>query len=168
MKLILFVAIISLFLIGCGSKPAANNSASPAVNAPANNANNPVAVTTPTPPSVTNDAPTLTPVYQGFCAAYAKKDEAGIRKAYSADTLKNFEEQMKEEKIPTLVKFLEDDDPKGKCSVKNEAITGDRAVAEIVSSAYPNGFKVLFVKENGEWKMTNKSPTFDEMKQSAK
>lgn len=158
----------SIFLGACGG-PAANN-------APANNANtakvepvspnSPVAVTTPTPATTTNDAPTLAPVYKALCDALVKKDEAAIRKAYTADTLKNFADQMKDNKITSLIKFLEDDIPKGPCSAKNEVITGDKAVAEIVSSIYPNGAKVAFVKENGEWKMTNQSPTFDAVKPS--
>ena len=75
------------------------------------------------------------------------------------ETIKLFESQMKEDKIKTLVKFLETDEISGKiCEVRNEQITGDTAVAEIRADPYPNGLKVVFVKENGEWKMTNKSP----------
>ena len=160
------ILTLSVFIAACGSAPVANNAPAPVNNAsvPKTNVNSPVAVTTPTPAATTNAAPTLTPVYQAFCSAMSKKDEAGIRKVYSADTLKDFDEQMKANKIKTLVKFLEDDDPAGNCSVKNEVITGEKAVAQIVSKNYPDGFKVVFVKENGEWKMTTQSPTFDAMK----
>jgi hypothetical protein len=44
--------------------------------------------------------------------------------------------------------------------VRNEQINGDVAVAEMRGGAYPNGIKIKFVKENGEWKMTNESPEF--------
>ena len=163
------ILVLSILIAACGGGPVANNSPAPVNSAsvPKTNVNSPVAVTTPTPGTATNVAPTLTPVYQAFCNAMSKKDEAGIRKVYSADTLKDFDEQMKADKIKSLVKFLEDDDPAGNCSVKNEVITGDKAVAEIVSKNYPNGFKVVFIKENGEWKMTTQSPTFDAMKPGA-
>jgi len=159
---------LSIFISACSGT--ANN------NAPVNTANtpkvdtaspnSPVAVTTPTPAQTTNDAPTLTPVYKALCAALLKKDEAAVKSVYSAATLANFAQQMKDNKVTSLLKFLEDDVPKGDCSAKNEVITGDKAVADIVSSIYPNGFKVVFVKENGEWKMTNQSPTLDNVKPS--
>lgn len=161
--------IISAFIGACSGTPVNNagnangntqkvNTASP-VNA--------VAVTTPTPAQTTNDAPTLSPVYKALCEALIKKDEAAVRKVYSADTLANFAQQMKDNKTASLMKFLEDDVPNGACSTKNEVITGDKAVAEIVSNIYPNGFKVAYVKENGEWKMTNQSPTMDALKPTA-
>ena len=164
------ILISSAFIGACGGNTPAPNNAPAVNNGTANvaktNVNSPVAVATATPAATTNDAPTLTPVYKAFCAAFAKKDETAIRKVYSAETLKNFEEQMKDGNIKTLIKFLEDDDPAGACSVKNEVITGDKAVGELVAGAYPNGFKIVFVKENGEWKMTNQSPTFDAVKPS--
>ena len=124
----------------------------------------PLAVTTPTPSQVQNAAPTVAAVYQAFCAAVQKKDEAAVRKIYSTDTIRELERQMKNEGEKSLLKFLEDDIPSGQCSVKNEVITGDSAVAELVSDLYPNGIKIVFVKENGEWKMTTKSPTVDALK----
>ncbi len=160
--------IFSIFIAACGSTPA-NNAGNGNVNAPKVNTASPVnavAVTTPTPAQTTNDAPTLSPVYKALCDALLKKDEVAVRKVYSADTLTNFAQQMKENKTASLLKFLEDDVPTGPCSTKNEVITGDKAVAEIVSNIYPNGFKVVYVKENGEWKMTNQSPTFDNVKPS--
>lgn len=164
------ILILSAFIGACGGSTPAPNNATAVNNVNANlaktNVNSPVAVTTPTPATTTNDAPTLSPVYKAFCAAFAKKDEAAIRKVYSAETLKSFEEQMKDGNIKSLIKFLEDDDPAGTCSVKNEVITGDKAVGELVAGAYPNGFKIVFVKENGEWKMTSQSPTFDAVKPS--
>ena len=160
----------SIFIAAC-SGTANNNAPVNAANTPkvdTASPNSPVAVTTPTPPAVTNEGPTLTPVFKAQCEALIKKDEAAVRKVYSADTLKNFAEQMKDQKITSLIKFLEDDVPSGPCSVKNEVITGDRAVAYLVSNLYPAaGFPIVFVKENGEWKMTNQSPTFDNVKPSA-
>ena len=75
---------------------------------------------------------------------------------------------MKAEKEKSLIKFLEDDKVSGTpCEVTNEEITGDSAVAKIISNKYPNGIPIVFVKENNEWKMTNKSPALDSMKPSA-
>ncbi len=50
---------------------------------------------------------------------------------------------------------------------RNEQIQGDSAVAEMRGGSYPNGIKIKFVRENGEWKMTNESPEFQSVKQSA-
>ena len=102
---ILSVIIISAFAIlsvACGgtesNAPANANGANVGnTNTAKANTNNPLAVTTPTPEAVTNNAPTLTPVYKAYCAAMVKKDEAAIRKFYTADTLQNFEQQMKDE-----------------------------------------------------------------------
>lgn len=150
--------LTSICSFGCGG--AANT------NIPANTAAaNTTDANKATKDEVTNAAPTLTPVLKSYCEAWAKKDEAGIRKAYSADTLKFFEEGMKDEKIKSLMKYLEDDAVTGNvCEVKNEVITGDKAVAKIFLDKIPNGIVVEFVKENGEWKMTNKYPSLDAIK----
>ena len=72
---------------------------------------------------------------------------------------------MKEEKIKSLTKFLEIDKVTDKlCEITNEKIIGDRAIAHIKYDSYPNGVDVVFVKENGSWKMTDESPTFDTVK----
>ncbi len=162
--LLLFAISLSTILSSaCGSSGPANvnapNTNAPNANAPKANTNNPLAVTTPTPDQITNNAPTLAPVYKAYCAAVVKKDEAAIRKFYTADTIKNFEEQMKDADVKTLSKFLEDDGITNEvCEVSNERIVGEKAVGKIKTKAYPNGFDVLFVKENGEWKMSTMDP----------
>ena len=145
----------------------------PANNAPVNNANAPkvnkpseVAVSTPAPPTTTNNAPTLSAVFKGYCDAFRKKDEAGIRKAYSAETLKGFEAEMRTDKVKSLLTYLEDDAPTGECTVRNETITGDKATADLVSGTYPEGIGIIFVKENGEWKMTTQSPAINAVKET--
>jgi len=159
-KALIFSAIFAVSMISFGCGGSSNGNA-------ANNGANTNANTAAADPN-TNAAPTLTPVFKAYCDAMVKKDEAALRKIYSSETIKNFEEQMKEEKIKTLVKFLEDDAVSGKiCEVRNEVITGDKAVAEIRADSYPNGIKVEFVRENGEWKLTNKSPVLDAVKPSA-
>lgn len=161
-----FIAVITLTIlfIGCGGdKP---NTATNTNVANTGNSNNPLDTATPTPEQTVNAAPTLSPVFKAYCAAMDKKDEAAIKKLYSSDTLKNFEEQMKEEGIKSLTKFLENDKLGKKCEIRNEEIKGDTAVAEIRGDSYPNGIKTIFVKENGEWKLTNRSPALDNMKPS--
>ena len=159
--LIISVVFVSAFLTACGSSGPANsaNSNAVVVNTANNNANA-VAVSTPTPEAVTNNAPTLTPVYKAYCAAMVKKDEAAVRRSYSSDTIEYFESEMKADGIKTLTEFLSDDKVTNEmCEVSNERITGDQAVARIKIDGYPNGIEVLFVKEGGDWKLTNRSPT---------
>lgn len=169
-KAIFLSAIISSVLLSaCGEAPApntANNSSNVNGSSPANtNANSgnggSIGATTPTPEATTNNAPTLSPVYKAYCAAYAKGDEAAIRKIYSSDTLKSFEEQMKDSEIKykNLIDFLSDDGISTElCEVRNEKISGETAVAEIRTKGYPNGLVTVFVKEGGEWKLTNRRP----------
>lgn len=148
---------------GCGG--GASNQAG---NVAANGANNPLQTATPATDQVTNNAPTLTPVVKAYCAAMIKKDDAAIRKIYSRDTVKNFEAQMKEQKIKNLVTFLEDDKvSENLCEASNERIKGDTAIAKIQTDGYPKGIDVFFVKEDGEWKFTNENPVLDARKPAA-
>jgi hypothetical protein len=171
-KLLLFFILCSLTLsvVGCGGggnspENTVRNNNSNAVKA---NTTNPLEVATPTPEQTTNNAPTLTPVFKAFCDAWVRSDEAALRKVYSSDTIKSFELEMKAEKAKSLIKFLEDTDRVSgtPCDVTNEKITGDMAVGKIRSNRYPNGIDVVFVKENGEWKLTNRSPVLDSVKKS--
>lgn len=152
--------VVSIFLSACGESPRPNTNAPNANSATSTvNAENPIKVQTPTPEATTNNAPTLTPVYKAYCAAFVKKDEAAVRKAYSKDTVAFFEKSMKEDGIKSLIEFLSDDGISNEvCEVRNEVITGDKATAIITTKGYPNGFPVLFEKEDGEWKLTNKRP----------
>lgn len=160
--LFFLIATLSTMIAACGGTPSTNSGNG---NTAANNSNDPLATTKPAKEPTTNNAPTLTPVFKAYCDAWVKNDEAALRKVYSSDTIKYFEGQMKEDKVKSLIKFLEADKVSGTpCEVINEEITGDNAVAKIISNAYPNGIKIVFVKENGEWKMTNKSPALDPAK----
>lgn len=154
----LAVGLFCVSLSGCGGPPANSNSG--AANAAKGNTNNPLETTKKAPEEVTNNAPTLTPVFKAYCEAWKKMDEVALRKVYSKDTIKFFEEQMKLEKAKSLIKFLEATDKVtgNLCEANNEKIEGDSAVARIRSDKYPNGIPVVFVKEDGEWKMTNRNP----------
>ncbi|MGD9561275.1 MAG: hypothetical protein AB7F88_03875 [Pyrinomonadaceae bacterium] len=155
----ILVLAFAALAIGCGSEAPANSSNTnrTSTNAPAANTNSPVAVTTPTPDQVTNNAPTLTPVYKAYCAAVVKKDDAAVRKFFTADTLQSFEEGMKDEGIKSISSYV-DKVTNEVCEVSNERLKGDKAVAKVKTVSYPNGFDVLFIKENGEWKMSNIDP----------
>ncbi len=164
------VVLFAAFMLACGGPAPANSNSAPAnaANAVKANTNNPLETTKAPAEQTVNDAPTLAPVFKAYCAAIKGKNEAAIRKVYSQDTIRFFEDQMKKDKVPTLLKYLENDKVEKTCEARNEQITGDKGVAEVKADSYPNGIKVVFVKENGEWKMTNKSPEIDNMKSSSK
>jgi hypothetical protein len=159
---LLITGIIAVFFLSaCGDSTTTTNSNNNSTNRPANgNTNtNGLTPTTPTPEATTNNAPTLTPVYKAYCAAWVKKDEAALRKIYSSDTIADFEAKMKADGIRTLSDFLSDDKASNElCEARNEKISGDTATAEVRTLGYPNGIVVVFVNENGEWKLTNRRP----------
>lgn len=161
---ILTISLIvsALFAAGCGT-PETNVNVNAANARPANaaaaNTVNPLGETTPTPAQTTNNAPTLTPVYKAYCAAMVKKDEPALRTIYSKDTIRYFESEMKADGVKSLVEYLSEDQVTNElCEVRNEQINGNNAVAEIRSAGYPNGIRVVFVKEDGQWRLTNRSP----------
>ena len=104
-----------------------------------------------------------------YYEALKKKDDAALRKVYSRETLKSLEADMKSEGAKSLVEFITELEPAPEqpFQVRNEQIQGDTAIAEIRGGAYPNGIKIKFVRENGEWKITNESPDIQAVKQSA-
>lgn len=165
--LLVILAAVGVLPIACSGGGASNNSSTTTNGNTTNaNTNNPLAVQTPTPEQTTNNAPTLTPVFKSFCDAVNKKDDAGLRKVLSSDALTSIQQQMKQQNVKTLSAYFEDDKYKATCEVRNEQINGDQAVAEIRGDSYPNGIKMVFVKEGGEWKLTNRSPAIESMKQS--
>ena len=167
MKLIISSAILSLSLLfaACGGTTEttninaanANISANKPVNANANK--DPLGTEKAAPETTSNNAPTLGPVYKAYCAAWEKKDEKALRNIYSSDTIQDFERQMKEDNVRSLTEFLaEDKASTALCEARNEKITGDTATAEVRTKGYPSGIVAVFVKENGEWKLTNRRP----------
>ena len=157
---------LMVFLIGCGTSenPTTTintNSSSSAAN-PLN--------TTKTPEAATiNNAPTLTPVVQAYYSALKTKNDPALKKIYSQETLESLEADMKAEKKTSLSAFITEIEPvpDQPFEVRNEQIQGDSAVAEMRGGSYPNGIKIKFVRETGEWKMTNESPEIQSVKQSA-
>ena len=160
---IIFTVILITFLNGCRSAetPVNTNKAANGNMSAANvNTNNPLSTTAAPEKATTNDAPTISPVVKAYYEALKNKDDAALRKVFSQDTLKSLEADMKEENAKSLVKFITDLEPvpEKPFEARNEKIEGDTAVAEMRGGAYPNGIDLKFVKENGEWKMTNEDP----------
>lgn len=156
---------VATFLSACGgTEPTPNTAANGSTNT-----NNVGETTKKVPEAMTNNAPTLAPVLKAYCDAWVKNDEAALRKVYSAETIKEFEVEMKEEKAKSLIKFLESTDKVSgePCELTNETITGEKAVARMKTNKAPNGMSIEFVKEAGEWKMTNRSPEVTGVKPSA-
>ena len=174
LKIAVLFSVLILFLIaafGCGEPGTTPNTANTNTtnsNTAKANSNDPLAVSTPAPAQTTNNAPTLTPVFKAYCMAMEKKDEAGIRKVYSKDTLAIFAEDMKAEKSKSLADYLSTDNVStALCDIRNEVITGDTAIAEVKTAGMPNGVKIVFQKEGNEWKITNKSPELEAVKETA-
>ena len=160
----IFTAALLLSACGGGTDQtnvnAANSANAVNANRPTANTNNgPLAAATATPAATTNNAPTLSPVYKAYCSAWEKKDEKVVRAVYSSDTIQEFEKDMKDQGIRSLAEYLSNDQASTDlCEARNEKISGDTATAEVRTKGYPNGITVVFVKENGEWKLTNRFP----------
>jgi hypothetical protein len=171
-----FIIIVSIITFFSACKPTVETPKNSNVNAgnttltakPEGNSGSLATTKIPEAPKV-NDSESIKPVLLAHFEALSKKDEAGLRKVYSAETLKSFEADMKADKIATLVAFIADSEPNLKQSyeVRNEEIKGDSAIAEIKGGSFGVWTKMKFVKEGGTWKMTNESPEFDEIKNSA-
>jgi hypothetical protein len=163
----------TIFLIGCGSSETPVNTTANTkpinTNVATANSDNPLNTTRTPEAATTNNAPTLAPVVQNYYAALQKKDDAALRRIYSQETLKSLEADMKDEKKTSLVEFITDLEPvpDKPFEVRNEQIQGDTAIAEMRGGSYPNGIKIKFVRENGEWKLTNESPEIQSVKQSS-
>lgn len=174
-KAILIIGLLASLVLmsACGSEPTANNANTAndnVANKPANNID-PLAGTTPEKGQTTNNAPILTPVLKAYCSAKVAKDETALRKIYSSETIRQFEQQMKEDKIASLIEFLSSDEVTSEpCDARNEVINGDTATAEAHLKFAPQGIRLVFVKENGEWKLTNRidSEASKEAEQKAK
>lgn len=166
----LFILIVAL-LAGCGGNGVNTSNANAGTTANSGNTNtsDPLATTKKTPEaSATNAAPTVSPVVKAYCDAWVKNDEAALRKVFSSDTLKSFEADMKAEKEKSLLSFLQDEKVSGTpCEASNEEITGDTATAMVKTNKTPNGVKRVFVKENGEWKLTNKVPDVESVRKAS-
>lgn len=172
--LLLFIsAALFLNFSACGSDeepPAGNTSVNDSNAASPSNAANedPLGGIERTPtPAEKVEAVTLKPVVAAYCEAMRKKDEAGLRKVYSAATIRSFEANMREEGVPSIADYLASEPVGEKCEVVNERIQGNLGEALVTTETYPNGIMIKFVKEGGEWKMTNQSSDFDAVRKDS-
>lgn len=169
--LLLLTTLILIIFSGCTSSETPNknvniNSANTNTTKP--NANSPIATETKPREETVNQADTIAPVVKAYCDAIRKKDEASLRKIYSQASLKSLEKDMKAENINSLIEYLSSEPVGDKpCQVRNEKIQGDRAIAEVTTETYPNGVPMYFVKESGEWKITNESPALQNVDKGA-
>jgi hypothetical protein len=183
MRLYIFLITISLFITACGGgntetpkngnvnipKPA--NSATPAVNSSNGNVV-PGLPTGPTPKPPTaeiNKAQTLISVMTAYSEALKTKNDAALKKVMSASAVKGWEDEMKSEGKTKFAEYVASSEyVEGKpYEIRNEQIKGDEAVAEVKGGIYGNWTPIIFVKENGEWKITDESPEFQSVQQSA-
>jgi hypothetical protein len=150
---ILFLFIILSFLIGCGpsAEPTKNTATNP--NSNTNKSNSNLIPNTPTPTAKENDAPSIKPTIDGFYEALKRKDEAGVKKYLSAAALKYYETEAKAEKKTWFAFLLEAEEPVDqKREVRNEKITGEKAVAEVKGGPLGVFTPISFIKEDGAWK----------------
>lgn len=112
-------------------------------------------------PTTQVEAVTLKPLVEAYCNALRKKDDEALKKLYSQRSLREMYAEMKNEGYSTLSEYLELEDPGNKCQVVNETIKGGTAEAYVITESYPTGTAFTFEQENGEWKMTNRSPEVD-------
>lgn len=166
---LIIILAVAIFLAGCGAETPVNtgnrNAANKNSNANAANSNNPLG-TTKTPEAATsNNAPTLSPVVQGYYDALRRKDEAGARKFLSQSALKYWQDEMKTEKKNSLLAILEDSEApvEDKREVRNENIQGDTGYAEIKGGSLGVWTRIKFVRENSEWKFASPEESFKEL-----
>ncbi len=162
MRFQIFIIIVILsFLIGCSndepSKPITNQAKTNTGNTLVNKPNNSIVETSKTPVATkTDDAESIAPVVTGFYEALKKKDEVGVKKFLSAEALKYLENEAKMEKKTWFIYLLESEEPLDeKREVRNQKISGDKAVAEMKGGSLGEWTPIAFVKENGEWKFAS-------------
>lgn len=174
-SIITTVLLFTILFAGCGGSETPSNTGNTTnSNTTANaniakNINNPLATNKAPEEATTNQAETVKPIVMAYYQALKTKNDAALRKVYSQGTIKSLESDMKDEGAKSLVEFITELEPAPDqpFEVRNEQVQGDTAIAEIKGGAYPNGIKIKFIKENGEWKITNESPDFDKIKNAA-
>lgn len=178
---LIFILIISITLTGCFGEETSTN-ISNETDSTVTNTNNidnssenaaveniekqPAEVTelgttsTP-PPAKVNDAETFTPIVNAFCDAVNTKNEGALQQVYSREAWSRMQSFAKAEGAKSVAAFLNESEPVGnKCSVINEQISGNAAIATVTTQTYPRGIPLKFVKEGNEWKMTTQTTEF--------
>jgi hypothetical protein len=181
MRFYIFLLTVTLFFTACGGgnetpKNNANTTKPTNGNVATNGTNTnqpPTTTPTTTTPKVEapeiNKAQTLTSVVTAYGEALKTKNDAALRKVLSASTIKGWEDEMKSEGKTKLAEYIASTEyVEGKpYEVRNEEVKGDEATAEVKGGSFGVWSKIKFIKENGEWKMTDESPEFDGVKNAA-
>jgi hypothetical protein len=116
-----------------------------------------------------NDAQTLAAVVTAYGEALKTKNDAALKKVLSVSTIQSWEKEMKSEGKTKLAEYIASSEyVEGKpYEVRNEEVKGDEAVAEVKGGSFGVWSKIKFVKENGEWKMTDESPEINDIIKNA-
>ena len=164
-SIFILLATIILLTAGCSGNAdsnVANGNRSIVTNSPAANVssvNSPVETTKKPIGETANNAPTLAPVVNAYYDALRKKDDAALRDILSAAYFAKVSADMKKEKKSGMAAYLAEYDtvPEKPMEVRNEKITGDKAMAEIKGGAYVNWTSIGFSNEGGKWKLNGES-----------
>ncbi len=177
MRFYIFLLTVTLFFTACGGNteaPKNNVNTTKQTNSNVNVTTNGTNTPQPAPPTKVeapklNEAQTLAAVVTGYGEALKTKNDAALKKVLSASTIQGWEKEMKSEGKTKLAEYIASSEyVEGKpYEVRNEEVKGDEAVAEIKGGSFGVWEKIKFVKENGEWKMTDESPTFDDVQKNA-
>ena len=173
-QLAIAAIVLSFVFNNCGgSEPAANKSSganqesTPDASTPSPEASKgALEPDTPTP-APTVEAVTLKPLITEFCKARREKNEAALKRLYSAATLRSLTAAAREDGKSTITEYLESEPVGDKCTVVNERIVGDTGEATVITETYPAGVRWTFVKEGGSWKLTDQSSDFDKVKKGS-
>jgi hypothetical protein len=184
MRFYIFLITITLFFTACGggnetSKNTVNTTkptnGNVNVTTSGTNTNLPITapnsnVTTAKPEALkVNEAQTLISVMTAYSEALKTKNDAALKKVMSASAVKGWEDEMKSEGKTKFAEYVASSEyVEGKpYEIRNEVIKGDEAVAEVKGGVYGKWTPIVFVKENGEWKITDESPDFSSVKEAA-
>jgi hypothetical protein len=173
MKFYITFLVIALFtmLTGCGGSPVANglpntNTNSTAANTVAPNPNDTMQPTKKVDAPTTNNAPTISPVVAAYYEALKTKNDAALKAVLTDEVIRSILADMEEEKRTDFAGFVAEYEtmPKTPVEVRNEQITGNKAVAEIKGGTYANWTPMVFINDGGKWKWTGESPDTDALK----
>jgi len=166
-KFYLFMFLAAVISLGaaCGSSPGTANNAGVNSNTNANGNSHPGMNTVRNEGPTENNAPTLGPVVQQYYKALETKNDQMLRETLTAAFAKELEQDMKKEGKKGLAAFVAETDyqPGVVLEVRNEKITGSKAVAQIRGGAYKNWTAFSFTLEDGKWRLDNGSPETENM-----
>jgi hypothetical protein len=171
-KTLFFITTLALtiFSFGCGGNGANSTNTNVANTAGSNaaNSNSPLATTKKAEGETTNNAPTIAPVVNAYYEALKKKDDAGLRNVLAQDFVRELESEAREEKKAGLADYILSMEtvPEAPFEVRNERISGNKAVAELRGGTYKNWTPFEFINEGGKWKFTGGSPDLQTVDQS--